>query len=130
IPVVAAKDIRELRIMGIPATTVTSETAERLRKYRLTTGDILAIRVGNTTRHALVAAPQDGWLFSNRCIRIRPGRDVDPGYLSYYLAHPAIKEWRAQSTRQGVMPSLTVKAVSPLPVALPPMPTQRTIAEV
>jgi hypothetical protein len=130
VPVVTAKDIGNRRVSPAPGVSVTARTAERLRRYQLVEGDILLVRIGDTTRHAEVAAAQGGWLMGGSCIRVRAYTDVTPAYLSCYLTHPSVREWLAQHTRRGVLPTISAGTVATLPLVLPPANVQQTVIDV
>jgi len=59
IPVVKAGDVGLDGLNLGPVSSVNVETAERLVRYRLCVGDIVLVRIGVTTRHAMVAAPHN-----------------------------------------------------------------------
>lgn len=60
---------------------VSQNDVDRLRKYDLHTGDIVFSRVGSVDRAVMVSQHEDGWLFSGRCLRVRP---YDPNTGSYF----------------------------------------------
>ncbi len=71
---------------------VSDEDKQRLSKYTLKSGDIVLSRVGSVDRSAIVSDNEDGWLFSGRCIRIRPDNSkVNPRYIGWLLQHPSVK---------------------------------------
>ncbi|WP_327652619.1 restriction endonuclease subunit S [Micromonospora aurantiaca] len=129
IPVVKARDISPEGIH--PSVSVSEETARRLRpRYELCPGDIVLVRIGRTTRHAMVTERQERWLLGGSCIRIRATRDISAEYLACYLTHPAVQEWLAEHTQRGVLPTLNGRKVREIPLVLPPAAAQRGIAEV
>ncbi|MBM0240547.1 N-6 DNA methylase, partial [Micromonospora sp. ATA32] len=85
IPLVMAGDICDGGIAPDPKAQVSRQTAERLKDYRLQSGDILLVRIGETTRFGIVTAQADGWLMGNTCIRLRPHPQVTPAFLAHYL---------------------------------------------
>lgn len=130
IPVVKARDIGAVGINPAPRDTVSVETAARLHRYRLVEGDILLVRIGVTTRHALVSAEQDGWLVGGSCLRLRARPGFSRAYLNCYLSLPAVQEWLADHTKRGVLPTISARAIGTLPVALPPADIQQRVTEV
>lgn len=129
VPVVNAGDVGTEGVSLGPRVSVSAETAERLRRYRLHPGDIVLVRIGVTTRHAMVTEQQDGWLLGGSGIRVRVVRDVSPEYLAYYLTHPAVQEWLAEHTQRGVLPTLSQRTVGALPLVLPPAAVQRGVVD-
>lgn len=129
VPVVKAGDISPEGIN--PSVSVDEKTAERLRPgYGLSPGDIVLVRIGRTTRHAVVPEGQERWLLGGSCIRIRATQDISADYLACYLTHPAVQEWLVEYTQRGVLPTLTGHKVSAMPLVLPPPAVQQGIAEV
>jgi len=98
VPVVTARDVRTEGINGNPKVNVSRATADRLRRYTLQTGDILLVRIGQTTRHAIATRINSDWLVGGSCLRIRATSIVEPEYLACYLCHPAVQEWIATHT--------------------------------
>ena len=88
-------------------------------------------RVGSVDRRSLVREEEDGWLFSGRCLRVRPNREfLDPSYLSYFFGLPAFQEYIRSVAVGATMPSLNTKILSDVPVLFPPLPEQRAIAHI
>jgi type I restriction enzyme M protein len=127
-PVVKAGDVRDDGVASDPRDSVSATTADRLdRRYRLQTGDVLLVRVGQTTRHATVSEEHDGWVMSSTCIRLRPGPDVVPEYLACYLSHPTVRNWLHAHTNHGSRSTLTLGKLRRLPLVLPPTAVQYDI---
>jgi len=103
----------------------------RLSKYLLQTGDIVFSRVGSVDRRALVRSAEDGWLFSGRCLRVRPNPElVDSLYLSYYFGLPSFKAYVRAVAVGATMPSLNTEILCNMSIRLPTLSEQRAIAEV
>jgi type I restriction enzyme S subunit len=85
-PIITVEHLGENHILheGIPC--VSEADRNRLARYILRSGDIVFSRVGSVDRRALVRPAEDGWMFSARCLRVRPNPDkIDSGYLSYFF---------------------------------------------
>ncbi|MGW3661255.1 restriction endonuclease subunit S [Streptomyces sp. NPDC005151] len=65
VPVVQPKHLRDRRITGACDTTVSYDTAQRMRRFALSEGDILCARTGTVGPVAHVRADQEGWLFGS-----------------------------------------------------------------
>ena len=110
---------------------VSDHDRQRLQRYTLREGDIVFSRVGSVDRRALVRQAEDGWLFSGRCLRVRPDDSkIDPTYLSYFFGLPAFKEHIRSIAVGATMPSLNTKILSDVSILYPPLPEQRAIAHV
>ena len=55
---------------------------------------------------------------------------VDPLFASYFLSHPASREWVARHAVGATMPNLNTSILAALPFLLPPIDEQRAIAGV
>ena len=74
---------------------------------------------------------EEGWLFSGRCLRVRPDASrVDPSYLAYFFGLPAFKEYIRSIAFGATMPSLNTRLLSDVPILYPSLPKQRAIAHV
>lgn len=62
---------------------------------------------------------------------VRVGAEtVEPIYASYYLGHPAVREWIVRHAVGATMPNLNTSIMEALPFLLPPLPEQRAIAHI
>ncbi|MFD8590991.1 restriction endonuclease subunit S [Streptomyces sp. NPDC059637] len=128
VPLVRPSDIAHRRISGTHVSRIPEESASRLARYRIRTGDVLCIRTGNPGKPALVTEEQEGWVFSTHFLRLRPVQEVDPHYLVNYLDMPFAQRWIAsRTTGSTTIRSITARAAGDLPVALPPLAVQREI---
>ncbi len=130
-PIITVEHLGENRILqqGVPC--VSEKDRLRLSKYWLQTGDIVFSRVGSVDRRALVRDAEDGWLFSGRCLRVRPDpKEVDPAYLSYFFGLPVFQEFIRSIAVGATMPSLNTRILSDAPILYPSLPEQRAIAHI
>lgn len=127
VPVLKPKNVTEGKLAG-QVDRISREEAGRRPRYQVRSGDILCVRTGSVGRVGLVAAEQAGWIFGTGLICLRPGQQVDPQFLCFYLSHPAVTDWFA-SHAQGAtaISSISAQVLSTLPVSLPPLATQRAI---
>ncbi|GGM39870.1 N-6 DNA methylase [Dactylosporangium sucinum] len=127
VPVVMASNIRNDGIAPDLKVRVSDRTAERLSEYQLQSGDILLVRIGETTRFGRVNEQENGLLMGNTCIRVRPSPAVTPEFLAHYLSHPEVQGWLRAHTLHGSRSSMNKSHLSRLPLALPPTTVQRRI---
>ena len=105
--------------------------ANRLRRYLVREGDIVYSRRGDVEKRALIRPREDGWLCGTGCLRVRLGKNgADPRYASYYLGHPAVREWIVRHAHGATMPNLNTAILSACPFVAPPIPEQRAIAHI
>ena len=128
-PIMTVEHLGENRIIHQDLPRVSDFDRDRLSKYTLRRGDIVFSRVGSVDRRGLVRESEEGWLFSGRCLRVRPDpTKIDPGYLSYFFGLATFKEYVRSIAVGATMPSLNTQILSSLPIIHPSMPEQRTIA--
>jgi type I restriction enzyme M protein len=130
IPVVMPRHLRDRRIATAEIHKVSEETARKLDKFWLATGDILCIRSGAITEPAIAEEQHAGWLYGTNLIRLRiehPSQ-VDASYLLGFLSLPEVQEWiRGQSTRTATS-SISTESLGNLMVTCPPIEIQRQIS--
>ena len=101
---------------------------QRLSKYILAEGDIVFSRVGSVDRCSYVDSSHDGWMFSGRCLRVRPNEEVWPLYLYYYFCLEDTKKFVRNIAVGATMPSINTKLMGEVPIGLPRMEDQQRIA--
>ena len=130
-PIITVEHLGENRITHQNMPHVSDNDKKRLSRYALREGDIVFSRVGSVDRRALVGQAEEGWLFSGRCLRVRPDQSrLDPAYLSYFFGLPAFQEYVRSIAVGATMPSLNTRILSDVPILYPPLPEQRAIAYV
>jgi type I restriction enzyme S subunit len=112
---------------------VSHEHAGTLARFRLEEGDLVCVRQGSLGRFALIGATQAGWLYGSACMRLRVRRNADgveilPAYLLLYLTYPPVRDWLLARANPGTVPTINVSALAAVPVTVPPMARQRSIA--
>lgn len=109
---------------------VSDSDKARLSKYTLSTGDIVFSRVGSVDRCSYVDNAHDGWMFSGRCLRVRPTETVDSLYLYYYFCLEETKQFVRNIAVGATMPSINTKLLGEVEIALPNLSNQQRIAAV
>lgn len=131
-PIVTVEHLGENHIIHEDVPRVSDADRSRLSRYLLREGDIVFSRVGSVDRRAIVRRAEDGWMFSGRCLRVRPNtRKIDPGYLSYFFGLPSFKEHIRAIAVGATMPSLNTSILSDVVVPHPPnIAEQQAIAHI
>ena len=130
-PIITVEHLGQNRILHKDLPRVSDYDRRRLSRYALRQGDIVFSRVGSVDRRSLVRQAEEGWLFSGRCLRVRPHVDkIDPQYLAYFFGLPAFQEYIRSVAVGATMPSLNTRILSELSIIYPPLPEQRAIAHV
>lgn len=129
-PVVTVEHINSFRIVDFDYPSVTNEDKDRLSRYLLKIGDIIFTRVGSVDLSAYVKPHQDGWMFSSRMLRVRPFKDIDGRYLSYFFQQKTFRDHILGISVGATMPSINTEILENVAVAYPPHPEQRAIASI
>ena len=131
-PIITVEHLDENRILHANTPKVSDADRNRLSRYQLNKGDIVFSRVGSVDRRALVREEEEGWLFSGRCLRVRPDpTKIDSQYLSYFFGLSAFKEHIRSIAVGATMPSLNTSLLSDIAVPHPPnIEEQRAIAHI
>lgn len=108
---------------------VSDEDKARLKKYVLMEGDIVFSRVGSVDRCSYVDKFHAGWMFSGRCLRIRPVKEIDALYLYYYFCTENIKKFIRNIAVGATMPSINTKLMGEIEISYPDIKTQKKICE-
>lgn len=129
-PIITVEHLGDNRIIHNNLPLVGEKDKNRLKKYVLAEGDIVFSRVGSVDRRAYVSANEDGWMFSGRCLRVRPTQEVDSKFLSYYFGLEDFKETIRRIAVGATMPSINTTILSNVVIPLPPIDTQQRIASI
>ena len=130
-PIITVEHLGNNRITSQDIPNVSEHDRDRLSKYIIREGDIIFSRVGSVDRRAIVRRTEEGWLFSGRCLRVRPNQNrIDPAYLSYFFGMPAFQEYIRSIAVGATMPSLNTKILKEVPILYPTLSEQRAIADV
>jgi len=108
---------------------VSDTDKERLNKYVLKEGDIVFSRVGSVDRCSYVDAAHDGWMFSGRCLRVRPNEQLDAMFLYYYFCLEETKQFVRNIAVGATMPSINTKLLGEVPITFPSIEQQARVAQ-
>lgn len=129
-PIVTVEHLgkKKFTMQNLPC--VSDEDKERLGKYILREGDIVFSRVGSVDRCSYVSSEYDGWMFSGRCLRVRPLTEIDSLYLYYYFTLESTKQFVRGIATGATMPSINTKFMGEVPISYPSIDAQRKIASI
>ena len=110
---------------------VTSQEHEKLRRSQLQEGDILISIAGTLGRVASISKEH---LPANTnqalaIVRLKSGT-IDLQYCLHFLASKAVQLHLQSLQTIGAQPNLSLQQVSEIPLAFPPIPEQKKIAEI
>ena len=107
---------------------VSNEDKQRLSKYILKEGDVVFSRVGSVDRCSFVDSQHTGWLFSGRCLRVRPFEEISPLFLYYFFCLESTKKFIRNIAVGATMPSINTKLMGEIEVSYPDKQVQEKIA--
>jgi type I restriction enzyme S subunit len=130
-PIITVEHFGENKIIHENLPLVSDSDKKRLIKYTLREGDVVFSRVGSVDRRVYVTSNENGWMFSGRCLRVRPKHEKVQGkYLSYYFGQESFKEYIRINAVGATMPSINTQILSEVEINIHPLPEQESIAEV
>lgn len=127
IPLVNPAHITSLGIEPDLRKTISKETAERLKSYVMSEGDIVIGRRGEMGRCALVTNKEHGYLCGTGSFFIKSSDRVLGDYLVRYLRSAAGKVRLEQIASGAVMLNLNNAELSNLSLYFPPIDQQKEI---
>ncbi len=131
VPVISVGEVQLGRLVLHDRTPkVSSETTSCMPEYLLNEGDIVFGRKGAVERSARVKAEQSGWFLGSDGIRLRLPNCCDSRFIAYQFLSETHKKWMIQHAAGTTMASLNEKIVKRIPLVIPPMDTQQSIAHI
>jgi len=111
---------------------ISDKTRDRLSSHLLQTEDIVFGRKGAVERHVFIRQEQNGWFQGSDCLRLRfNSPKIEPHFASYYFLTKDHQSWMMNQCSHGAtMASLNQEILERIELPLPPLPTQKRIAEI
>jgi len=128
IPFLRSQNVEPFRVNHKDLKFISVSFHEKIHKSALSPGDVVIVRTGKPGATAVI--PE--WLENANCsdlVVVRPGPNLDPVYLMYYLNGAAFHHVAAHLVG-AVQQHFNVASARQIMMKLPPLPTQRTIAHV
>lgn len=119
VPVVMPADLTADGLQYDRLRRITEETAERLSKHRVCTGDILLPRRGDLNKRALINEHESGWLCGTGSVRVRLDDPGDAPLVVCLLRSTSVVRWLEMNAVGTTMPNLNADIVSRIPVTMP-----------
>ena len=109
---------------------IRSADPDEVMGFELHPGDLLFARSGATVGKTYLYHPKDGpCVFAGYLIRFQSYRDhADPRFLSLWTRSTAYEKWVASMFRAGAQPNINAAEYASMPIPIPSLREQRTIA--
>jgi type I restriction enzyme S subunit len=110
-PIVTVEHLGQRKMTRQNLPCVSNIDKQRLSKYILEYGDLVFSRVGSVDRCSWVSEEEDGWMFSGRCLRVRPNNplEIDHKYLYYFFNLETTKNFVRNIAVGATMPSINTR---------------------
>lgn len=130
-PIVTVEHLGNRKLSHEAIPFINEQDKIRLSKYCLNPGDLVFSRVGSVDRCSYIFEEENGWLFSGRCLRIRPNETkIDSKYLYYYFCLDSIKKHIRSIAVGATMPSINTKILSEIKIFYPSLNEQKKIGAI
>ena len=130
-PVVMPKDLILGKISEQSIARVSEEHVQRLGRHVIQNGDILYSRRGDVGRCAFATERESGWLCGTGCLRVTVDTSkADSKFIFYQLQQPEVVGWVEKHAVGATMLNLNTTILGNVPLLLPPIETQRRIADI
>lgn len=130
-PIVTVEHLGQRKMTRQNLPCVSDVDKQRLSRYLLEYGDLVFSRVGSVDRCSWVSEDENGWMFSGRCLRVRPN-DPDEIYhkfLYYFFCLESTKDFVRNVAVGATMPSINTRLLSEVPISYPCIEEQRCIGD-
>ena len=130
-PVVMPKDIVCGKIDVSTIARVESHLVERLSRHKINEGDILYARRGDVGKCAYTDKSQTGWLCGTGCLRVTVDKaKAMPEFVFFQLQKKDTVGWVEKHAIGATMLNLNTSILSNVPIELPSLSTQHSIATI
>ncbi len=130
IPCIMPANMKDNRVDLSKISFIAEHDAQRLSKYLVQGGDIVYSRRGDVTLKALIRNEEAGYFCGTGCLLLRPGNEIDPEFLTYYLSTTTMKDWIKKQAVGATMPNINTDILSNIPFTGPEKQKQKQIVSV
>ncbi|MFE2500454.1 restriction endonuclease subunit S [Streptomyces rubiginosohelvolus] len=129
VPHVEVKDLAGCTLQGKRLHLTSAELDEKFSGSRILPGDVLLAVRGSYDRSSVVPKSLAGANVSRDVARIAPLSGIESEYLQIYLQSRFAQQYLKNHARGVAVKGVNIAAVRAMPVAVPPLSTQREIIE-
>ena len=129
IPVINPINLVDGVIVPDNKVTVSNETAQRLKSYKLSENDLVLARRGEMGRCAIVSKNEDGWLCGTGSFFVRLSEEIYKPYVYVLFQTPYVRTRLSGDSVGTTMGNLNQKILSTMVIPLPPKEEQKRIVQ-
>lgn len=130
-PIIMPKDMIDGKISHNSLIYVPEEHVQRLKRHQVVEGNLMVARKGDVRKCVYITENENGWLTGSDCLKVALDTQLcNPKFIYYQLKSDYIGKWLETVSIGSTMPSLNTGLLSGIEMVLPPLSSQRRIAEI
>jgi type I restriction enzyme S subunit len=130
-PYIRVRDMGEKYLPNDNLEFVPDEIFPQIKNYVVSAGNVILSIVGSVGLVSIVNKELDNASLTENCVKILPNEsELDSQFLYYFLRSNDGQQQIKQKTVGAVQPKLPIYNINELEINLPPLPTQKAIAEI
>ena len=130
-PIIMPKDMIDGKISHSNLVFVGEEHTKRLCRHQVHSGNLMVARKGDVRKCVFITENEEGWMTGSDCLKVALKEDVCHSKFIYYqLRSPFIGRWLEKISIGATMPSINTGLLSGIELMLPPLKTQKRIADI
>ena len=130
VPLINPINLVDGKIVPDNKVTVSNETADRLKSYKLSANDLVLARRGEMGRCAIVSQNEEGWLCGTGSFFVRMSEEIYKPYIYVLFQTPYVRKRLSGDSVGTTMGNLNQKILSTMIIPLPPKEEQKRIVQV
>lgn len=131
IPVVMPKDLANGKILEDSIARISEEYAEKLKRHRVESGDIIYSRRGDIGRCAYIDKRERGWICGTGCLRVTINEErANSRFIFYQLQQTSVIGWVINHAVGSTMLNLNTGILGEVPLFIPSMEIQGKIVDI
>ncbi|CAH1192313.1 Type I restriction-modification system, specificity subunit S [Candidatus Nitrotoga sp. BS] len=127
IPLINPAHMINGKIIHDSKVTVDEQTQERLKRHKLSEGDLILARRGELGRCAIVTKVQEGWLCGTGSLKAKLNERLLPEYSYLLITSEGVVSELALETKGSTMDNLNTETLGRIRVPVPPINEQKGI---
>jgi type I restriction enzyme S subunit len=129
VPLINPAHMIEGNLSPDPKVTVDDETQERLKRHKLSEGEIIFARRGELGRCAIVTKEQNGWLCGTGSLKAKLNKKLIPEYAYLLITSDGVVSELSLESKGSTMDNLNTETLGRVRMPVPPKYEQNKILE-